>query len=135
MSRRTPHFLQPLVEDAAGSFVLRHERTGRAIATTLELAGDSKSRRKGLLGRAAMAPDSALIIAPCSAVHTFFMRFSIDVVFTNRSGEIQALRPAVRPWRVAICFAAFAVVELPAGTAERLQMSVGDRVVIVGKSR
>jgi uncharacterized membrane protein (UPF0127 family) len=118
----------------ARSFVLQHERTGLVVATEVELAADSKSRRRGLLGRDAMTPDSAFIIAPCNAVHTFFMRFPIDVVFTDRSGQVLAVRCRVRPWRVAVWFRAFATIELPDGTAERVGLAAGDRIAIVRKS-
>ena len=42
---------------------------------------DSKSRRKGLLGRDTLADRHALVLAPCGSVHTFGMRFPIDVLF------------------------------------------------------
>jgi uncharacterized membrane protein (UPF0127 family) len=132
MSR--PHFLSAMVGADAGAFVLQHERTGRVVAAEVELAADSKSRRKGLLGRDAMSPDSALIIAPCNAVHTFFMRFPIDVVFTDRSGQVLRVRRGTRPWRLALWFGAFATIELPEGTSERLGLATGDRIVVVRKS-
>ena len=85
------------------------------LATTVEMAFDSASRRKGLLGREGLAAQSALVIAPSSGVHTFFMRFAIDVVFVARDGAVKKTYEQLKPWRVALAVGAFAVIELPAG--------------------
>jgi uncharacterized membrane protein (UPF0127 family) len=97
-----------------------------AIATALEGAFDSKARRRGLLGREAMPAGSALAIAPCSSVHTFFMRFPIDIVFVARDGCVIKVRRRVAPWRVAAALSAFAVIELPAGSLDESAIEVGD---------
>ena len=55
--------------------------------------------------------------APCTAVHTWFMRFPIDVLFVSKGGVIRKVRNAVHPWRFAIAWRAYAVIELPAGAA------------------
>ena len=82
-------------------------------------AFDSKARRTGLLDRDRLPDGHALVIGPCNAIHTFFMKFSIDVAFVRRDGEIVKVRSHVAPWRVAACLRAYAVIELPAGTLER----------------
>ena len=94
-------FLDPILKDPRGAWVLRNERTGGVVASTIECAFDSASRRKGLLGRAALHDDAAIIIAPCNSIHTFFMRFSIDVAFVARDGHIVRVSRAVSAWRIA----------------------------------
>ena len=101
------------------------------LATSLETAFDSSSRKKGLLGRDSMAPDSAIIIAPSGGIHTCFMRFPIDVLLVAKDGRAVQLRHSMRPWRMAMSWRAFAAIELPAGTLEMCRVSVGDRVVVV----
>jgi len=128
------HFLTPLLRDRTGLLALRNDRTGEILATAIEPAFDSASRRRGLLGRSGMAEGSAIIIAPCSAVHTFFMRFSIDVVFAARDGRVLKARRGVSPWRVAAAWWAFAAIELPTGTIERTGTRHGDRLQIVPPS-
>lgn len=91
---------------------------------------DSASRKRGLLGRDSLAPGSALVIAPSSGVHTFFMKFAIDIVFVKRDGLVLKIARAVKPWRGAVALAAFAVVELAAGSADRAGLLVGDRLVV-----
>jgi uncharacterized membrane protein (UPF0127 family) len=101
------------------------------LAARLEPAFDSATRNKGLLGRAGLEPGGGLVIAPCSSVHTFFMRFPIDVLFAARDGRVVKIRHAVRPWRLALALGAFCVIELPAGTAARCETRPGDRLEIV----
>ncbi len=122
------HFLTQLLGDHAPSLVLRHARSGALVASTVEGAFDSDSRRRGLLGRDALASDEALIIAPCQAVHTFGMRFPIDILFTKRDGTIVKVREHVQPCRVSGAWSAFAVIELAAGIAARAAVRPGDRL-------
>lgn len=82
-------------------------------------------RAIGLLGRRALAADEALLIRPCSSIHTFGMRFAIDVVFLDRAGVVLALHPALPPWRTARCRGAQAVLELAAGGAARAGICCG----------
>src|SRR5215210_4771925 len=99
MSRR--HFLQPLLErresgSAAGcSFRLHNTRSHLDVAITLETAFSSSDRNRGLLGRDSLAPGHALIIAPTNLVHTFAMRFPIDIIFVAKDGRIIKVSRAV----------------------------------------
>lgn len=114
--------------------MLWNERSGRPLATHLEGAFDSASRRRGLLGREGLAEGSALIIAPCQAVHTFRMRFPIDIVFADRQGRVVHVRSDVGARRLAGAWRAFAVIELPAGAARDADVSVGDRLVVIAQT-
>ena len=87
------------------------------------------SRMKGLLGRASLPPDEGLLIRPAPSIHTFFMRFPIDVVFLSRKGEVLKIAYHVPPWRTRACRHAHAVLELAAGEAERRGLAVGDCLV------
>src|SRR5260221_667539 len=70
-----PHFLEDLLKPGSAVYLLSNARTGQVVARHLELAGNSKARRRGLLGRTSLSPDAVMIIAPCDAIHTFFMKF------------------------------------------------------------
>jgi uncharacterized membrane protein (UPF0127 family) len=119
-------FLSVILDAPDARYALLREDSGEVLATRVEPAFDSRSRRRGLLGRDTFEEDTALIIAPCSGIHTFFMRFSIDVVFVTRAGKVVKTCPALAPWRMRIAFGAFAVIELPAGTIARSHTKVGD---------
>jgi uncharacterized membrane protein (UPF0127 family) len=122
-------FLNPLLRPGATNHVLENVRTRRVVAAQLLAAFDSASRRQGLLGRDGLPPDSALIIAPSNAVHTFFMRFAIDIAFVRRDGRVIKVRSAVRPYRLAASLRAFAVIELPAGALEQSDTMRGDTLI------
>ena len=130
-----PGFLAPLLVRPPVPLVLRHAGTGMIVADQLEPALDSASRRKGLLGRDGLAAGAALIIAPSNAVHTFSMRFPIDVVFVRRSGEVTKVRAAMPRGRITAALRAFAVIELPAGAAAAAGVRPGDRLEIVAAVR
>jgi uncharacterized membrane protein (UPF0127 family) len=77
-----------------------------------------------------MAEGSALIIAPSNAIHTFFMRFAIDVAFVSRDGRVLKTRAAMPAWRMAASLRAFAVVELPGGALARSDVKPGDQLIV-----
>jgi uncharacterized membrane protein (UPF0127 family) len=80
----------------------------------------ARSRRSRLLGLAGLdrsAAPAGLLIPGCRAVHTFGMRFALDLVFLDRGlGEVSRRR-ALPPRRLAFERRAWAVLELPAGGA------------------
>lgn len=86
------------------------------LATQLTLADSPKTRERGLLGRDTLLPGEGLWIVPCQAIHMFFMRFSIDLVYIDRQKRVCKVRSNVAPWRISACISAHSVLELPAGT-------------------
>lgn len=88
------------------------------------------SRLRGLLFRAPLAVDGseALVIRPCSSIHTFGMGYALDVVFVDRSGNVLKVREALRPWRACASRGAHAVIELHHGAARKLGIVPGDRI-------
>jgi uncharacterized membrane protein (UPF0127 family) len=109
---------------------LVNARTQCRVADRVEVALTRSQRRKGLMGRNSLAPCSALVLAPCAAVHTMFMRFAIDVVFVDRGGRAVHIVPALAPWRAAMAVSAHAVIELPAGTLAGREVSIGDSLYL-----
>jgi uncharacterized membrane protein (UPF0127 family) len=120
-----------MLRDAERQYALQNAASGLTVASEVELAVDSQSRRRGLLGRAKLDDGAALIIAPCSAIHTFSMRFAIDVVFVARDGRVLKTYSAVGPGRIAFSIGAFAVIELPAAALTRSKAKPGDIVQLV----
>jgi uncharacterized membrane protein (UPF0127 family) len=96
------------------------------VATRVEGAFDSATRRKGLLGRDGLEPGVGLVIAPTNLVHTFAMRFPIDILFVSRDGRVLKVRHAVPQRRIAGAWGAFAVVELAAGGLRGSKTEQGD---------
>lgn len=77
------------------------------VATTLA------SRLLGLALLERDAVPAGLLIPRCRSVHTFGMRFELDLVFLDARGRVIELRRAVAPGRAARCSRAAAVLELP----------------------
>jgi uncharacterized membrane protein (UPF0127 family) len=88
---------------------------GAVVADRAAVAATSQQRREGLLKRNGLDPGEGLWIKPCEAVHCFFMKFTIDVVFLNKQGKVVKLTPSLRPWRIAGSLRAHSVLELPEG--------------------
>ena len=106
---------------------LLNRTRGTVVAERVERATSFFGRLRGLLGRSALPQGHALAIRPCTSVHTFFMRFPIDVLFLDRSGTAIRALPEVRPFRATgIHLAAAEAVELPAGTLLRTRTVAGD---------
>ena len=124
-------FLSPLVKNPRQSFALVNERTGVSVAERLLPAFDSETRRTGLLAHDSLPAGTAMIIAPTNAIHTFFMRFALDVLFVDKSGVVLKARAGLGPWRMSAAWRAHAVIELPAGSLERSPVLPGDRVALV----
>lgn len=111
---------------AGSRLVVFNETRGITIARCVSPAFTSQTRRKGLLGREGLLPGEGLWIVPSEGVHTFAMRFAIDVIYLDRQRRIRKLVRNLPPWRISICLAAHSVIELPAGAAETAACRVGD---------
>ena len=101
---------------------------GRVVCEHLLVAARPLRRMRGLLGRASLPAGEGILLRPAGSVHTFFMRFPIDVVFLDRESVVVGIAPAVPPWRTAARRGAKAVVELAAGECDRVGLRVGDRL-------
>jgi hypothetical protein len=125
-----PHFLEPLLRSKGDSPQLRNVRSGLPLATRVETAFSSADRKRGLLGRDGLEAGQALVIAPTNLVHTFAMRFAIDILFAARDGRVLKIAHAVPPRRIAGALRGFAVIEMAAGEAERAGTRVGDVIEV-----
>lgn len=117
-----------------GSTGYAFNRTRRAyLATQLSVAGTHWLRFRGLMCRdaASFPAGSGLWIAPSHGVHTFAMRFSIDVAYLDNDKIIVHLEENLKPWRVApVRRRAASVLELPGSTLQATQTAVGDAIEI-----
>jgi len=98
------------------------------LATQALLANESRTRREGLLKRSGLEPGEGLLITPCEAIHTFGMKFAIDVVFIGKDRKVRKLMHAVPRNRIGFCFSSEIVLELPAGAAQQTGTVVGDQL-------
>jgi uncharacterized membrane protein (UPF0127 family) len=118
----------------AGRFQAVVASDGRVVCERCAMAESFATRLRGLLGRRQLQRGEGLLLSPSSSVHTFFMRFSIDVVFLDRSLRVVGVSPNVRPWRLAACRGTRRVLELPAGESDERAIRVGEQLTLVGTS-
>ncbi len=104
---------------------------GTTLVDKGEEATGAVARGIGLLGRSALPPGGGLLLRPCQSIHTFFMRFPIDVVFVNGDGRVIRLAEHLRPNRIGpVVRQARYVVEMPAGTISATSTEIGDRLAV-----
>ena len=113
----------------SASFLVAYNRTrGAVVASKVGKADDYESRSRGLLGRDSMAAGEGLWIVPCPMIHTFFMRFAIDVLFLDKNGKVVRVMEDFKPWRLSPwVLRARSVLELPGGSLKG-SVSLGDEL-------
>ena len=94
----------------------------------VRVADSFAARALGLLVGAPLEAAEALLIKPCSSIHTFGMGYPIDVAFIDADARIVRIAPHVRPGRVRVVLGASAVLEMRAGAAARLGLAAGVRL-------
>jgi uncharacterized protein len=103
-----------------------NETRNTVVAAKADLADSSATRRAGLLNRERLDEGEGLWIVPCESVHTFFMKFAIDLVYLDRNRLVVKVRHAVPAWRLSACLKAHSILELPAGAAKNSGTAPGD---------
>jgi uncharacterized membrane protein (UPF0127 family) len=105
-----------------------NQTKGRVLADRADIADTGAKRRTGLLKHSRLEPGEGLWIAPCEGVHTFGMKFPIDVIFLNKKKQILKTRPDMVKGRIAFSLRAYSVLELPAGTLAETGTVAGDQL-------
>jgi uncharacterized membrane protein (UPF0127 family) len=89
------------------------------IPIEFEVADTYFKRLKGLMGRKSLPPGNALLMYPCGSIHTFFIRFPIDVAYLDKSGVVLHTIRSMKPFRVGpVIKGAHYIVEVPCGTLD-----------------
>ncbi len=100
------------------------------IADHVEPAHTVLRRMKGLLGKKSMPNNFGLWIKPCSSIHTFFMKFPIDVLFLSSTYHVVGELKAFRPFRLSSWMhSAQSVLELSQGAIDQSKTKIGDQIV------
>ena len=103
---------------------------GDDVLASAEVAVTRKLRRRGLFGRDQL--DGVLILRPCRQVHTFGMKFPIDVAFCDRYGFVLHVSQ-MRPGRVSrYVLRAYFAIEAAEGSFDRWEIGVGDIIEVKG---
>lgn len=104
-------------------------RNNAVLADKAKLAGSFLSRLIGLLNRSSLGQGEALILEPSYAIHTLFMRFSIDVLFLDKTGKVVGIIHAFKPFRFSRAyFGCYTTIEFPENTLRDCQTQLGDLI-------
>jgi len=109
---------------------VRNQTRSTVLAQAAEVADTSAKRRTGLLKTERFEPGAGLWIVPCESVHTFFMKYPIDLVYLDKNRKVKKVRHAVPAWRISACLSAHSILELPAGMAKSSGTQVGDELAV-----
>ena len=104
---------------------------GAVIVQKAQIASSLGQRLKGLLGKKSLLVNEGLILKPCASIHTFFMRFPIDVLFLDKNMHIIKLIQNMPPGRFSsTVWGSKMTIELPAGKLSQTNTQVGDIIEI-----
>ena len=98
------------------------------LGDSISVADTAAERRTGLLRHTGLAQGEGLWIVPCEAIHTFRMKFPIDVIFIDRKKRVTKIVPNMKRSRLAMSWRARSVIELAAGTAQETGTEIGDQL-------
>ena len=102
-------------------------------ARNARYASSFGARLSGLIGKRFSPALDGMVFDRCNAIHTFFMRYPIDVIFADEKYQVLKTVPAFPPWRPFLgCKNAFYVIELPAGTLDSTATAPGDQLDLTG---
>jgi uncharacterized membrane protein (UPF0127 family) len=107
---------------------VRNVTRNTILADRADIANTSATRRAGLLKRSGLEPGEGLWIVPSEGVHTFGMKFPIDVLFLSKSRKVLKIRSQMPQSRIALSIRAHSVLELPPGRAAHTLTAVGDEL-------
>ncbi len=102
---------------------------GTIIGPDIKIAKGFFQRLKGLIGSDSLSYGEGLIIVPCNSVHTFFMKYPIDVVFISKEKIVIKIINSMGPYRIsAIVPKSYFVMELPSGTCRAYSLQKGEKL-------
>lgn len=108
-----------------------NRRTGGVLAAGAATATGRRDRRRGLIGRDRLGNGEALIIPACRQVHTFGMKFPVDIAFVGRDGSVLRTCRRLGPGRLSpLVLRSRMVIEMEAGVLDETGTRHGDRLLI-----
>lgn len=112
--------------------ILINKTTNTIISENVIVANSFFKRLKGLMFTKDLSYESAMHIIPCNEIHTFFMNYSIDVLYLDRNNTIVAMDEDLKPRKVGKFIKnAKSVVEIPSGKIRNLNLKIGQSLEFI----
>ncbi len=107
-------------------------KTGdKKLSDQVIVANTLFTRMKGLLGKDKLESNVVMWIHPCISIHTWFMKFNIDVVFVDKDLVVRAIFSDIGPWKMTWPVRkARSVFEMTSGTAKEFAIKIGDQLYV-----
>jgi uncharacterized protein len=97
------------------------------VCHDMKIADRFVARLIGLLNKRTLEPGAGLLIEPCSSIHTFGMKYPIDVLALDRGYRVLGIWKDIRPWSVKVFSGdTYRVLELGSGTLHPIDVQIGD---------
>jgi uncharacterized membrane protein (UPF0127 family) len=107
--------------------IIENVTRDQILADQATEAASFLSRGRGLMFSPPLPEGGGLVIEPCNSIHMFFMRYPLDVIFTDSEGRVVFMYRGIKPWRMGrLVRGAKRAIELPEGTVDRTQTQLGD---------
>jgi uncharacterized membrane protein (UPF0127 family) len=130
----TPHFFKKDEHKRTQKCWVKVINTSKntVLADKAKVADTFLKRLIGLLSRSFLNKGEALILNPSNSIHSFFMHFTIDVLFLDKNNRVVKAIASLKPWRLTkIYFNAALTIELPVGTIQLTSTREGDTISLI----
>lgn len=108
-------------------------KNSQVLIPNVKVATSFFSRFLGLMGKKSIAEDQAVCFPRCDSIHTFFMRFPIDVILVGKEGEVVEVVEAMKPWRLMLPRKKVKhVIEMQAHLSKKLGIQPGEKIDCAG---
>ncbi|MCF7870476.1 MAG: DUF192 domain-containing protein [Candidatus Omnitrophica bacterium] len=104
------------------------------LVNSAQVASGFFLRLLGLMFKKKIGPEQALIFYRAPSIHTFFMRFPIDIIFLDQEMKVKRLIQGLKPWRFVVCRGAQITIELPPAKISQVKAQIGDKIEITPQS-
>ncbi len=102
------------------------QNIGECLIRNVSKTQTSLERMRGLLGRPRLTDDEALLISPCSSIHTIGMSYPLDIAYLDNTGKVLKTVSTLDTMRFSSCWPAVATLEMAAGSLQRLSINLGE---------
>lgn len=106
-----------------------YKEDGTQLCLKASIASNFWSRLRGLLGKIDLKEDEGIILYPSSSIHTFGMKFNIDVLFLDKDKRVLKVVKNMMPGEVNLAKMAYYVIELKSGVIQKKGINVADKIV------
>ena len=101
----------------------------RLLIEEVMSTGNAFERMRGLLWRPKLQSHQAMLINPCTSIHTIGMGYALDVIFLSKDFRVTKMVENLLPWRMTSAFGSKMVIEMLAGTLGQLNLETGSQLI------